>query len=69
MSRKQYDMQDTETSSLRITDEIQQEYDIKYSNEDIQWGDYWQDKTTRNTHQGSGFLAEAVLVDILQLFK
>jgi hypothetical protein len=37
MSRKQYDMQDTETSSLRITDEIQQEYDIKYSNEDIQW--------------------------------
>ncbi|MXR50197.1 hypothetical protein GRX03_01045 [Halovenus sp. WSH3] len=63
MSGKQVD---TATTSLRITDSIRRDYEVKFGNTDIKWGDYYRSEDERNSHRRDGFLAEATLVDMFE---
>lgn len=67
MTSKQYKSQkDTASKSLRITDDIKRQYEVKYGNTDIVWGDYWRDEDQRSNDREAGFISELVIADMFE---
>lgn len=57
---------DTHTYTTQITDAVYDRYEEKYGDTTLYWDDNERDDTERSDDAEKGFLAEAVLVDILE---